>query len=143
MTTGMTDHKFIFIMNKKLETGVVMNAAAHMALGLVNRANPEMIDKMKFLDFIDKDEGVHPSISALSLIVKRATSGEIRKARNEALARDVLFTDFTITMTGDTYVEQLEKTKETAEADLQYYGLGLFGEKDVLDTFTRKLSLWR
>lgn len=143
MMNTVTDYKFVIILNKKLETGAVLNASAHIALGLRNRATLEANKNMKFLDFIDNDGGLHPSISALSLIVLRGTSGEIRKARNVAIAHDILFTDFTSTMTGDTYVEQLERTKETTEADLQYYGLGLFGEKSILDKFTKKLSLWR
>jgi Protein of unknown function (DUF2000) len=143
MTNTFTDYKFVVILNKKLETGAVLNASAHIALGLRNRATSEANKNMKFLDFIDNDGGLHPSISALSLIVLRSTSSEIRKARNIAIAHDILFTDFTSTMTGDTYVEQLERTKETDEADLQYYGLGLFGEKSILDKFTKKLSLWQ
>ncbi|MBU1558569.1 MAG: DUF2000 domain-containing protein [Pseudomonadota bacterium] len=98
---------------------------------------------MKFLDFIDKDDGAHPSISANFLIVLRAKSGEIRKVRNEAIQRkNILFTDFTETMTCDTYIEQLERTKQTPESDLTYYGICLFGKKLELDEFTKKYSLW-
>lgn len=143
MTDAINDYKFVVILNKKLEMGTVLNASAHIALGLRNRATSEAIKNMQFLDFIDNNQELHPSISALSLIVLRGTSSEIRKARKIAIDYDVLFTDFTSTMTGDTYVEQLERTKETAEADLQYYGLGLFGKKSILDKFTNKLSLWR
>jgi hypothetical protein len=141
--SGITTQKFVIIINKKLDVGVALNAGAHISLGLVSRVTTEVVKEMMFLDFIDKDGGIHPNISALSLIVLRGTSGEIRKARNEAIARNVLFTDFTNTMTGDTYIEQLERTKTTHEAELEYYGLGLFGEKTVLEEFTRKLSLWK
>ncbi len=114
-----------------------------MAAGLVARSNPESIEEMMFIPFTDKDGGEHPSISALSLVVLRGTSNEIRKVRKEAVSRGMLFTDFTSSMTGDTYIEQLEKTKSTAEQDLEYYGICLFGDKDELSEFTRKLSLWR
>lgn len=143
MSTNVTTHKFTVVLNKNLETGVALNAAAHLAAGLVSRADESTREQMRFIDFTDKDGGIHPAISALSLIVLRATSNEIRKVRNEAKMRHVLFTDFTRTMTGDTYVEQLERTKATAELELEYYGICLFGEKIVLDEFTRKLSLWR
>lgn len=137
------NHKFVVVLNKNLELGVALNAAAHMAAGLVSQADESTLKNMKFIDFIDKDSGIHPSISALSLIVLRAKSNEIRKVRKEAITRKVLFTDFTSTMTGDTYVEQLERTKITPEEDLEYYGVCLFGEKFVLQEFTGKLSLWR
>lgn len=143
MSEGTTTHKFVLVLNKNLEPGVALNAAAHMAAGLVSQADASALEQMKFIDFADKDGGIHPHISALSLIVLRATSNEIRKVRTEAKFRKIMFTDFTRTMTGDTYVEQLERTKETAEQDLDYYGVCLFGEKKILEDFTRKLSLWR
>ena|SRR5260370_713333 len=140
---GQTAVKFVVVLNKNLEVGKALNAAAHMAAGLVARADPESVKDMMFIPFLDKDGGEHPSISALSLIVLRGTSGEIRKVRKEALSHGVIFTDFTSSMTGDTYIEQLERTKATAEQDLEYYGICLFGRKETLDEFTRKLSLWR
>lgn len=140
---GQTAVKFVVVLNKNLEVGKGLNAAAHMAAGLVAKAGPENLEKMMFIRYTDKDGGEHPSISALSLIVLRGTSNEIRKVRNEAISRGVLFTDFTSSMTGDTYVEQLERTKATPEQDLEYYGICLFGEKSALGEFTGKLSLWR
>lgn len=135
--------KFIVILNKRLETGVALNAAAHMAAGLVARAEQHQVSDMKFLNFVNKADGKHPSISARSLIVLRGTSNEIAKAKQEAIDRNILFTDFTSTMTGDTYVEQLERTRATGPADLEYYGLCMFGDVTELGEFTRKLSLWR
>lgn len=143
MSEESINHKFIVVLNKRLEPGVALNAAAHLAAGLVSQADESTLKNMKFIDFTDKDGGIHPKISALSLIVLRAKSNEIRKVRNEAVNRGILFTDFTATMTGDTYVEQLERTKNTAEQDLEYYGVCLFGEKNILQEFTGKLSLWR
>jgi len=46
-------------------------------------------------------------------------------------------------MTGDTYVEQLERTKMTNEADFSYYGIVLFGDRDKVSELTRKFSLWK
>ena len=42
-----------------------------MGLGLVNIADEETKEKMSFIDFPDKDEELHKSISGLSLIVLR------------------------------------------------------------------------
>lgn len=137
-----TDYKFVLILNKKIEIGKVINAAAHMTAGLLAKASAEDKTNMQFLDFIDKDGGLHPSVSANSLIVLRAKSGEIRKVRKEAMQRGILSVDFTETMTGDTYVEQLKRTKQTPEVELIYYGICLFGKKSALDEFTRKYSLW-
>jgi hypothetical protein len=53
------------------------------------------------------------------------------------------FIDFIQTMTGDTFKEQIERTKLTKEADLVYYGIVLFGEWEKVSGLTRKFSLWR
>ena len=64
-------YKFVAIVNEKIEIGKALNAIAHMWLGLVNIADEEIKEKMSFIDFPDKDEESHKSISGLSLIVLR------------------------------------------------------------------------
>ncbi len=136
-------HKFVAIVNKHLESGVALNALAHATAGLVASASNELREQMSFIDFQDKDGNVHSNISALSLIVLRGTSNEIRKARNRYIEDNIHFVDFLETMTGDTYKEQLEKTLNTAYEDLNFYGIIAFGEKQALDPITKRLSLWR
>ena len=146
MKSETITHKVVAIINKNLEPSIALNAIGHMALGLTARAakeRPEALEEMRFLNYQDKDGGNHAFISALSLIVLRGTSNEIRKLRNEFQAAGILSTDFTNQMTGETYVEQLERSQNTHEAELQYYGICAFGSKDELDILTRKLSLWR
>ena len=134
-------YKFVVIVNKKIESGKALNAVAHACLGLVNSASEEEKKKMSFIDYQGKDTN-HKSISALSLIVLRGSNGEIKKARNKFIEQNVHFTDFTITMTGDTYKEQLEKTKATNDENMEYFCVAAFGEKELLNPITKKLSLW-
>ena len=136
-------HKFVAIINKNLESGVALNALAHSAAGLVASASEELRNKMSFINFPDKNGIDHPSISALSLIVLRGTSNEIKKARNRYVEENIHFVDFLETMTGDTYKEQLDKTAASDYEELNFYGIIAFGEKIVLDPITKRLSLWR
>lgn len=136
-------YKFVAVINKDLEMGVALNAIAHSCAGLVAMAPDELKEKMSFIDFTDKDDFVHKSISGLSLIVLRGKNGEIKKLKRALVENKMLFTDFTETMTGDTYKEQLDKTLETSEEDMKYYCIATFGEKEVLDPLTKKFSLWR
>ncbi len=53
------------------------------------------------------------------------------------------FVDFTSTMTVGTYAEQIERTKTTPEAELEYYGVCMFGNKESINALTKKFSLWR
>jgi Protein of unknown function (DUF2000) len=138
-----TKVKFVVLLNKKIEAGIAMNAAAHMAACLVAKASPSDREKMMFIDYIDADGNQHPS-SGLSLIVLKAdNSNKIRTARELAKEKQILFVDFLQSMTGDTYVEQLDKTKLLKEAELEYFGLCLFGNKEVIDTITGKFSMWK
>ncbi|MFO0703711.1 MAG: DUF2000 domain-containing protein [Patescibacteria group bacterium] len=134
--------RFIAILNGKIDIGRLMNALGHMTAGLAGgNGNP---NDMCFLPYEDKDGGKHPNISHFPFIVLKAdNSNQIRSVRLEAIKRNILYSDFTSTMTIGTSEEQVRNTRNTAEADLEYYGICLFGETDTLREFTKKFSLFR
>lgn len=139
--TDERSKRFIAILNKKVETGRLMNALGHMTAGLVGGFGN--VEEMCFLEYKDKDGGVHPNISHFPFIVLKADNGnQIRTIRNEALKRGIPFTDFTSTMTVGTSQEQIDRTKETPEAELDYWGICLFGDTNELREFTGKFSLF-
>ncbi len=138
-----TTHKFAVVLNKKIEPGVAMNAAAHMVACLTTQANESEREQMMFINYMDAEDNEHPS-SGLSLIVLRAdNSNKIRLARQAAKEKNVLCVDFLESMTGDTYIEQLGRTKLLKESELEYFGLCLFGKKEEVEAITQKFSLWR
>jgi hypothetical protein len=133
--------RFIAVLNKKVEVGKLMNALGHMTAGLVG-GTTNVLD-MCFLAYEDKDGGKHPHISHFPFIILKAdNSNQIRTVRNEAINRKIQFTDFTSTMTIGTSEEQVNNTKNTAEVDLEYYGICLFGETEIIRQFTKKFSLF-
>ena len=134
--------RFIAILNKKIELGKLMNALGHMSAGLVGKINAPQ--EMCFLEYKDKDGNSHPSISHFPFIVLKAdNSNKIRTVREEALKRGIPFTDFTSTRTVGTSKAQLERTAETPEAELEYFGICLFGNTQELREFTGKFSLFQ
>ncbi len=139
----INDYKFVVVLNKKIDPGVALNAASHMMASLMSKAKSEYYEFMKFIDYVDGDGQTH-LVSGLSLIVLRSdNSNKLRKARYNAIENGIVHVDFTESMTGDTYVEQMEKTKNTPESELNYYGLCMFGQKDKINPITSKFSLWR
>lgn len=68
---------------------------------------------------------------------------QIRTLRNEFIAAGIHFVDFTNTMTVGTYLEQKDRTKNTHEEQLEYYGICAFGDKIAINQLTKKFSLWR
>ena len=142
MPTEDLTHKFVAVLNGKIPTGVLMNALAHMAAGL--SASYPNISEMRFDSYFDKDGGEHNSISDHPFIILKAeNSNQILSLRQDLIANNIHFVDFTDTMTVGTYQEQKDRTKQTPEAKLEYYGLCMFGDKILLSTFTKKFSLWR
>lgn len=133
-------NKLVAVLNKSIETGKVMNALAHMCLGLGSAIKKE---ELRLSNYRDADGGAHPFISELPFIILAENSGKIRKLRKEALAAQIQFNDFTDTMTAGSYKEQIERTAQVKEENLVYYGIVLFGDWDKVTELTRKFSLWR
>lgn len=142
MNDQPTTQKFVAVLNKKIEVGKLMNALGHMAAGISSLVEDK--DSLRFDSYVDKDGGEHKSISDNPFIILSAdNSNQIRTLRIALKENNVPFTDFTSTMTVGTFVEQKQRTKETPEVELEYYGVCFFGEKDMLSVLTKKFSLWR
>lgn len=138
------NYKFVAVINKDItHPGIAMNALAHMTAGLVANVGSEVRDKMSFINLYDKDKNIHPSVSALSLIVLRGTSNEIAKLKHQAVELGIEYVDFLESMTGDTYKEQVIRTAQLNANDLNFYGIIMFGAKEVLSPITKKFSLWK
>lgn len=133
------NNKLVAVLNKSINTGKVMNALAHMCIGLGSAVGKEAV---RLTDYKDADGGSHPFISEIPFIILAENSNKIRKLRNEAIANAIIFNDFTDTMTVGTYKEQLERTIQISDEQLIYYGIVLFGDWDKVTELTRKYSLW-
>lgn len=134
--------KFTAILNEKISIGKLLNALGHMTAGLVGGG--KNIQDFCFLQYEDKDKNIHPNISHFPFIVVKAeNSNQIRKARQQAIDKDILFTDFVSTMTIGTSEEQINATKKLKEEELEYYGLCLFGDSDEIKEITKKFSLFK
>lgn len=133
-------NKLVAVLNKSIEPGKVMNALAHMCIGLGAAIGQE---DLRLTNYRDADGGSHPFISEIPFIILTDNGSKIRKLRKEAIAQEILCNDFTDTMTVGTYQEQIERTKRVKEEDLVYFGIVLFGEWDKVSELTRKCSLWR
>lgn len=136
----MFENKLIAVMNEKIEPGVVMNALAHMCIGFGSVIGKE---PLRLTNYIDAEGGSHPCISEMPFMILKANSNKLKALRLAALQEGIQCVDFTDTMTIGSYLEQLERTKQTKEADLIYYGVVLFGKWDKVSELTRKFSLWK
>ena len=140
MSVELFQNKLVAVLNKSIEAGKVMNALAHMCIGLGSAIGQQ---DLRLSDYQDADDGSHPFISEIPFIILSENSNKIRKLRKEALAHNILLNDFTDTMTVGTYQEQIERTRQVKEEDLIYYGIVLFGDWGRVTELTKKCSLWR
>ncbi len=134
------ENKLVAVMNEKIEPGVIMNALAHICIGFGAEIGKE---PLRLTQYVDADGGDHPNISEMPFMILKANSNKIKTLKLAALQAGIKCIDFIHTMTNGTYLEQLERTKHTQEADLIYYGVVLFGEWDKVSELTRKFSLWK
>lgn len=142
MNNQPTTHRFVAVLNKKIEAGKLMNALGHMAAGFTALYPDGVV--LRFDNYFDKEGGQHSSISDNPFIVLSAdNSNQIRTLRNNLKENNIPFTDFTNTMTVGTFAEQKQRTSETPEIELEYYGICFFGENTYLRELTKKFSLWR
>ena len=133
-------NKLVAVLNKSIEPGKVMNALAHMCIGLGAAIGKE---NLRLTNYQDADGGSHPYISEIPFIILAENSNKIRKLRNESITNNIIFNDFTDTMTVGTYQEQIDRTILVKDEALIYYGIVLFGDWDKVTELTCKYSLWK
>lgn len=136
------NYRFVAVLNKKIETGMLMNALGHMTAGLAGEVG--VTKDMYFIDYTDKDGGIHRGQSHFPFIILSAdNSNKIREVIREAKSRNIPFVDFTSTMRIGKTKEQLEATANTKELDLEYFGIVMFGQTNTIKEFTKKFSLYK
>jgi hypothetical protein len=75
--------------------------------------------------------------------LKEDNSNKIAKLLFEARQAGIQYSVFTNTMTEGTWEDQAARTLSTKPEEIVYYGIMLFGPKDVVTNLTKKLSLFK
>lgn len=134
------ENKLAAVMNEKVESGIIMNALAHLCIGFGAHLGKQ---PLHLTNYKDADGNNHSNISEMPFIILKTNSNKIKTLRKDAFEAGIEFIDFTDTMTIGSYVEQLERTKQTKEDSLVYYGIVLFGKWDIVTQLTKKFTLWK
>jgi hypothetical protein len=133
-------YKLVAILNKDIDTGVAMNALAHMTLGLGSQVDKALL---RLDTYVTQDGVSFPNISQMPFMILRGKSSEIRKAVMGAKDQQMQCGVFIHTMTGGTYLEQIERTKGMQENDLTYYGVVIWGPWNEVSLLTKRFSLYK
>lgn len=133
--------KAVIAVRRDLEPWQVLNTVAHIAGYLCNKVGADF-DTGEF--FISKGGLEHPRNSQYAIVVVEAKKEELLALSREARARKLLHLDFVRDMVDTTNDAELENwISQKEEKDLDYFGVGVFGDKEVLKELTGKFKLWK
>lgn len=137
----MFDNKLVAVMNKQIEMGVSMNALAHMCLGFGAHMGSS---ELHLMDYENAEGFIYPNISKMPFIILREkNSNKIGNLLMKAKEAGIQYSVFTNTMTEGTWEDQKARTFATKPEEIIFYGIVLYGPKEIVTEMTKKLSLWR
>ena len=118
------------------------NTVAHMSAYFGNNLSKEEFDTADY--FVTSDGKKLPRNTQYPIIIKRASEKEIHKVltkvREESVAHHVFIKEMQDT-TNDSEITHILKDK--AENEVVFYGIGIFGENNKIDTLTKNFQLWK
>lgn len=133
--------KIVAILNGKVEIGAVMNALAHMSIGL--GASIENKEDLRLVDYKDGDGNSHPNISELPFIICNAKDSSIKNLRKILVEKNVNFVDFPDYINSIGTFDDPSKSQEFKEENIIYYGIVIFDDWDLVTELTKKYTLWK
>ncbi len=133
--------KVTIVVRKDVEPWQVLNTVAHVSAYFGNQMEDDF-DTGEF--FITKDGVNHPRNSQYPIVVLRADSSELYPFVQDVRAKGLKSINFVRDMieTSDD-AELEERIGVQNDASLDYLGVGIFGDKEVLKELTKKFKLWK
>jgi len=136
------NRRMVTVARKDIEPWQIMNTVAHCAAHLGNKLK-DGFDSGEH--FFTKDKVPHPRNSQYPIIVLSAKSAQeladlLAQIRKEN-AMHIAFMRENIDFEDDVELNASLGNKEAK--DVEYLGIGIFGENALLKTLTKKFALWK
>lgn len=134
--------KCVMVIDEDLPAGVISNTAGILGITL-GRQRPETVGP----DVSDKNGRTHLGIVEIPVPVLKASREKLRELRcrlYEPAFSGLTVVDFSdVAQSCNKYNEFIQKAARTGEEDFQYFGLGICGEKKLVNKLTGSLPLLR
>lgn len=135
------EYQMVVILNKHIEIGRALNAAAHAVSGFVGTLDdPAQLDYLEYRDKTGEFDAVishHPTI-----ILRAGDSKELLKAYRKAQSLRLPNNAFIETMTIGSSQEELQMLNEKTAEELEFWGLVLFGRTEDVRKVTKDFQLY-
>lgn len=133
--------KMVIVVDKKLLQWQALNAVGHISAYLGNKMSAQFDTGESF----DTNDAVkHPRNTQYPIIIFAAKQGQLsnlaRKARNSGFLYHGFIKEMLQTNNDEEIVKLLIKK---TEREIEYLGIGIFGENDKVDKLTKNFSLWK
>lgn len=132
--------KFVIVMNKKAGAAQLMNAVAHLALGMSRRELPEA--GSWYYDYTGPDDRSYAMISHWPVIVLKGNGNQLKTLYEQARELGLSCQTFVDAMLGASAEEQMRQTRERPADSVEVLAVMLFGDSETLRGLTKKFSLY-
>ena len=134
--------KCVMVIDEALPLGVIANTAGILGLTL-GKHLPETIGP----EVLDKSGRAHLGIIQIPVPVLKADGEKIRELRRrlyESEFAGLIVVDFSdVAQSCNVYDEYVQKAAGVEERDFYYFGIGICGEKKLVNKLTGSLPLLR
>ena len=133
--------KIVIVVNRDLPFWQVLNTVAHISAFIGNKMDAPFDTGSSFLTNEGKE---HPRNSQFPIIVLSAKPGQMVNIMAKVRSSGLLYLGFIremIETTDDAEIVQLLSQKN--DGQIEYLGVGVFGENEQVDAITKNYSLWK
>lgn len=138
----LNGNKCVMVIDESLPLGVIANTAGIMGLTL-GKHIPETIGP----EVTDKSGCAHLGIIQIPVPVLKADKEKIKEIRQRLYQPEfagLIVVDFSdVAQSCNVYDDYIQKAATVEESDFQYFGIGLCGDKKLVNKLTGSLPLLR